>query len=116
MLYDLLHIEEDVSGLVVIDSVIHSIFHAPAQFAKRLYRLCNQEPHEIPLVAAYLSGFVVLMKLLKCRLAALLKREVELTNYQAVCHPASVGKELELTLAEGDGELLVATHFLISIV
>lgn len=34
----------------------------------------------------------------------------------AVCHPASVGKELELTLAEGDDELLVATHFLISIV
>ena len=24
----------------------------------------------------------------------------------AVCHPASVGKELELTLGEGDGELL----------
>jgi hypothetical protein len=30
----------------------------------------------------------------------------------AVCHPASVGKELELTLREGDGELLVVTHFL----
>lgn len=80
MLHDLLHIEEDVSGLVVIDSVILSIFHAPAQFAKRLYRLRDQKPHEIPLVAAYLSGFIILMKFLKCRLTALLEREVELTN------------------------------------
>ena len=106
MHHDLLHIEEDVSGLVVMDSVILSIFHAPAQFAKRLYRLRDQKPHEIPLLAAYLPSFIVLMQLLKCRLAALLKREVELTNNQAECHPASVGKELELTLGEGDGELL----------
>ena len=80
MLHDLLHIEEDVSGLVVIDSVILSIFHAPAQFAKRLYRLRDKKPHKIPLAAAYLPSFIVLMKLLKCRLAALLEREVELTD------------------------------------
>ena len=93
MFHDFLHVKKNVSGTIVTDAVILTIFYSPTQFTKRLHRLSNHESHEVPLVAAYLPGFIILMQLLECRFAALLEGEVKLTDNQAVCHPASIGKE-----------------------
>ena len=87
MLHDFLHIEQDVGCLVVINPVVCDAFHTPAQLAEYIHRFPHYVPHGIPHITANFPCFIVLVELLECRLAALLKRVIKLTDKSLTLFP-----------------------------